>query len=117
MPRAFSSLDDYEKIEEKADKVLEYTAKSSENSLLKKVARKAVYEMSEDEQVHCRLAQRVFDEAMDMYRSGEITWKEFIKDISETLSAIGEETGKIDEEGDVEEEEDEDESDNYDDED
>jgi len=41
-----------------------------------------------DSKVKCDLAYKIFHEGIEMYEEGKMSFKEFIKDLNETLLAI-----------------------------
>jgi hypothetical protein len=63
-------------------------AKKSESKVLKDLAKEEEGKNDKEKQMKCRLACKVFDESMEMYREGEMTYKEAIDDLYNALKAI-----------------------------
>jgi C4-type Zn-finger protein len=53
-----------------------------------KVSKAMKREEDDDSKSRCRLAYRVFDEAISMYKNATLTWDEMMKDISDNLAVI-----------------------------
>lgn len=63
-------------------------AKKSDSKVLQDLAKEEDGKNDKEKQMKCRLACKVFDESMDMYREGEMTFKEAIDDLYNALKAI-----------------------------
>ncbi|WP_457635787.1 hypothetical protein [Persephonella sp.] len=75
----------FKKSHEILKKKIEETKVDSKS--LKKI--KAEKKAKEPEvQAKVMLARKVFDESMDMFKEGEMTWEEAVDDISKVLKAI-----------------------------
>lgn len=77
-----------QKQEEAFRNALAKAAKKSDSKVLKDLAKEEEGKNDKDKQMKCRLACKVFDESMDMYKEGEMTFKEAIDDLYNALKAI-----------------------------
>jgi hypothetical protein len=77
--------DDYKKQQEALKEALAKVAKKAKT----KVATSIATEMELKDSMKCKMAYKVFDEAIDMYEDGTLTWDEMVEDITKTLKVIG----------------------------
>lgn len=82
------SIDNYEKIAKKTSEKLQKIAKTSGSVVLKDIAKEKEYKNDEERKINCRLADMVFHESMEMYREGEMDFKEMVEDLYKALKAI-----------------------------
>ena len=78
-------MEDYEKQKKALKKAMKDVAKKSRT----KVAESLSTEAERKGSLKCKLAYKVFDEALEMYEDGTLEWDEMIEDISSTLKAVG----------------------------
>ena len=80
------SEDDYKKRQDAVKKALEQISKSTGS----KAAKKAVTEKDDSKEVTCCLIYQLVDESIDLYKSGEMDFKEMVEDLHKALMAIKE---------------------------
>lgn len=85
---AISSENDYKKQQEAIRSRVQAAAKGSDSQVLKSKAK--VMEAKADKMIseNCQLARMLFDESMDMYRCGDMTFSEMVDDLTKALKAI-----------------------------
>lgn len=71
-----------------------------------KVSKSIVKGMENAMSERCRLGYMVFDESLDLYKSGQMKWEEMVKELSDTLLSIPDEKMEDEEEEVMEEESD-----------
>ena len=79
---------DYKKSQEAIKKAFESAAKKEPTEILKKQAKKMKSEMSEEVKKKCEMTHMVVREGIEMYEKGEMTYDEFVDDLSKSLKAI-----------------------------
>ena len=77
----------YEEVN-KAMKDMAVKASKKGGEALKAIASKEEKRDDKEDSARCRLAYRVFDESMDMYKEGEMSFSEMIEDLNRSLKAI-----------------------------
>lgn len=86
MPLASTSDDDWKKREAEMKKKIQ--GLKGKGKIGTELAKEAKQQGDGEVQMKCSLAHRVFDEGLDMYREGDMTFPEFIDDLAKTLKAI-----------------------------
>lgn len=85
---------------ENSKKVLEKmrgVSKTAKTNVAKSIVKGMENSMSE----RCRLGYMVFNESLDLYKSGQMKWEEMVKELADTLLSIPD--SKIEEEDEEEE--------------
>ena len=80
------SVEDYEKQQEKINKEIEKN--KSKGQILASLAKEVKLDNDPDVARHCKMARLVFEEGLDMYEDGDMTWDEFLDDLQKCLKAI-----------------------------
>ena len=99
------SLSDYAKREESIKRKLSSAAKSSGSEILKRQVEKEKIRDRPEIQEKCQMAHMLVDEGCEMYKSGDMTFEEFVMDLHKSLMAISGHTGKGPPEGETEDQE------------
>lgn len=81
-----TSDEDWKKQEEAMKKSLKKAAVKSGSEILKKVSKKE--EENKEVRMKCRMARRVFDEGIEMFESGDMSFENMVEDLYESLKAI-----------------------------
>ncbi len=77
--------EDYKAREEAMKKIME---KVQDTKISKAVLSDLKKSTDKDAKMKCDLSYRIFHEGMEMYESGQLTFKEFVADLNKTLLAI-----------------------------
>jgi len=81
-----SSESEYEKREREAKEKIKKLG--SKSKVLKEMSDEIKLKDDPDFKMKCKLADMIFRESMDMYREGDLTFKEMIEDLYKSLKAI-----------------------------
>lgn len=79
---------EFKKQREAVDKKLQAASKKSDSKVLKRVAKEVENKDNSDVREKTKLAEMLFHESLDMFRDGEMTFKEFTNDLNEALKAV-----------------------------
>lgn len=71
-------------IEDSLTKLAREVSKKADTRAASRVAKKEEREDSD----RCLVARQIFFESLEMYQTGEYTWKEMVEDLSSTLSVM-----------------------------
>lgn len=82
------SESDYQKQEKKMADRFAKAADKSDSKVLKEIAKEDKYDADPARQMQCRMARQVFEESLDMYEEGDMTFDEMIDDLTKALKAI-----------------------------
>ncbi len=82
------SEEDYKKQQEAVKRGMSSAAKSSNTKILQNAKKELDTESKKETQYYCRVARMVFDEGIEMYEEGDMTFDEFVEDVSKSLKAL-----------------------------
>lgn len=80
--------DSYAKQREAIQKAIEAAAKKSDSQVLKNMVKEDQKQSDEKTKMRCQMANRIFQESLDMYEEGDMTFSEMISDLTKALQAI-----------------------------
>lgn len=80
--------DEYKKRQEAIKKAIGEAAKKSPTQILKSQMKEMDTEAKKEVQMKCEMTRMVFHEGLEMYEDGDMTYQEFVSDLSKSLQAI-----------------------------
>lgn len=87
MPHAYP-MDDYKKQQEAVARLAASVSKKSGSQVMSNVAKKMHKDDSPETSLKIDLARRVFDESMDMFRSGDMDFMGAMNDMMKAMKGI-----------------------------
>lgn len=82
------SEDQYEKRQKLIRKAISKAAKKSGTEILKESVKEMDVEAKEKTRAHCEMARMLFNEGLEMYEEGDMSFEDFVEDLHKTLKAI-----------------------------
>lgn len=82
------SMGEYEKQEKALKEKLKKIGKGSGSKILKNISVEEKMRDDKEAQMRCRIIRKVVDEALDMYREGEMNFESMKEDIKKALDAV-----------------------------
>ena len=80
------SQEAYKKRKETIENAIKGAATKSDSEILKSASKEMSMQAKNEVKHNSELARTLFDEGMEMYETGEMSWKEFIDDLHESLA-------------------------------
>ena len=80
------SQEAFKKRKETIENAIKGAATKSDSEILKSASKEMSMQTKEEVKHNSELARTLFNEGMDLYESGEMSFKEFIDDLHESLS-------------------------------
>jgi hypothetical protein len=80
--------DEYKKRQESIKKAIGEAVKKSPTQILKSQMKGMDTEAKKETQMKCEMSRMVFNEGLDMFEKGDMTYAEFVDDLSRSLKAI-----------------------------
>lgn len=90
--------DDYKKRQEAIKRKLKSAAESSGSEILKSQSKKENRKDTPEVQDNCQMARMLVDEGLEMYKSGDMSFSEFVEDLHKSLMAVSGRKGAKDDE-------------------
>lgn len=84
----FMSMDDYKGMQKGLNESLKKAAKGSDSKILKETVSEIDREDDPDVKKRCSLLHRIFDEGIDMYECGDMTFEEMKEDMYKAFKEI-----------------------------
>lgn len=82
------SEEDYKKQQEAVKRGMLLATKSSSTKILQNAKKELDTESKKETQYYCSVSRMVFNEGIDMYEEGDMTFDEFVEDVSKSLKAL-----------------------------
>lgn len=80
--------DEYKKRQEAIKKAIGAAAKKAPTQILKSQMKEMDTEAKKETMMKCEMTRMVFHEGLEMFESGDMTYPEFVEDLSKSLKAI-----------------------------